>query len=244
MKVLQVINSLNTGGAEKLLVDSISIYQKNQIEMDVLLLKKTNTFIYEKLKIESKGEKFYLTNYSLYNPLLIFKIIPFLKKYDLIHIHLFPALYWVVLAKLISLSNVKLIFTEHSTLNRRRNYMLFKGLDKIIYSFLNSIVCITIATEKNLKKHLGYNINSQVIYNGIQLNDFEKASNSLNFFNEMDSIVLVQVSSFREQKDQETLIKSLKLLPEKYKLFITFKRFGSCLTCSINSFRPEHFFYR
>ena len=38
MKILQVINSLATGGAEKLLLDTLPLYRKAGIEMDVLLL--------------------------------------------------------------------------------------------------------------------------------------------------------------------------------------------------------------
>jgi hypothetical protein len=38
MKVLQVINSLYIGGAEKLLVDSISLYREMGIDMELLIL--------------------------------------------------------------------------------------------------------------------------------------------------------------------------------------------------------------
>jgi hypothetical protein len=38
MRVLQIINSLDTGGAEKLILDTVPIYRKKKIEMDVLLL--------------------------------------------------------------------------------------------------------------------------------------------------------------------------------------------------------------
>ena len=38
MKILQVINSLATGGAEKLLLETIPKYIDNEIEMDVLVL--------------------------------------------------------------------------------------------------------------------------------------------------------------------------------------------------------------
>lgn len=38
MKILQIINALGTAGAEKLLLDSIPVYRKLGIEMDVLLL--------------------------------------------------------------------------------------------------------------------------------------------------------------------------------------------------------------
>src|SRR5690554_5836630 len=107
MKILQIINSLSTGGAEKLIIDSVPLYQKQGLTVDVLLLNNTETQFKSHLKETSKGKIDGLTIGSIYNPFLIFKIIPYLKKYDIIHLHLFPTLYWVVLAKLISFSNVK-----------------------------------------------------------------------------------------------------------------------------------------
>lgn len=114
MKILQVINSLTTGGAEKLIIDSVPLYQNQGLTVDVLLLNNAETQFKSKLKETSNGRIEGLSIGSVYNPFLIFKIIPYLKKYDIIHLHLFPTLYWVVLAKWISFSNVKLVYTEHN----------------------------------------------------------------------------------------------------------------------------------
>ena len=107
MKVLQIINGLSTGGAEKLLVDSASFYVKKGLSMDVLSLSRKRTPFWEELEKNLNSEIFGLTDKSIYNPILIFKLIPYLKQYDIIHLHLFPTLYWVVLAKYLSFSNVK-----------------------------------------------------------------------------------------------------------------------------------------
>ena len=40
MKILHIINNLNTGGAEKLLVETLPLYEKKNIEVDLLLLSK------------------------------------------------------------------------------------------------------------------------------------------------------------------------------------------------------------
>src|SRR5690606_14632434 len=113
MKERQIISSLNTRGCEKLITDSVEIYQE-YLNVDVLCLEKKETTFWKSLKKKSDGKISGLSTGSVYNPLLIIKIIPFLKKYDIIHVHLFPALYWVVLAKLLSLSKTPLIYTEHS----------------------------------------------------------------------------------------------------------------------------------
>ncbi|MCG8236935.1 glycosyltransferase [Tenacibaculum finnmarkense] len=223
MKILQIINSLETGGAEKLIVDSTPVYDKQLKTVNVLLLKDSQTKFREKLEsknIQVKG----LTKGSLYSPLLIFKIIPFFKKYDIIHAHLFPTLYWVVLAKLISFSKISIVYTEHSTNNKRRNNIIFKLIDKFIYAQLSKIGCISEGTFTNLEKHIGSSEKLSIITNGILLDDFKnlqvkQKALTYDFFSKED-FVLIQVSSFREQKDQKTLIKSLQLLPEKVKLLL------------------------
>jgi hypothetical protein len=51
MKVLQVINSLGTGGAEKLLLETLPLYHKKGIKMDILLLWDNNCMFTRKFKI-------------------------------------------------------------------------------------------------------------------------------------------------------------------------------------------------
>lgn len=220
MRVLQVINSLSTGGAEKLILDTVPLYQQKGIVMDVLCLTDSkSSFMYE-LKAKTSGEIFALSDGSVYNPLHIFRITPYLRKYDIIHLHLFPTLYWVVLAKWISFSNVKLVYTEHNTHNRRRGNLIFKMLDRFIYTKLDKIAAITHGVKDELQKHIGNKNNIEVINNGIDVKSFNLNEIPVfDFFVDSD-FILIQVSSFREQKDQATIIRSLKLLPEKVKLLL------------------------
>ncbi len=222
MKVLQVITSLRTGGAEKLILDSVPIYQKKGINTDVLILSDENTVFRNKLEKDTNGNVFSLTKGSVYNPLLIFKIIPYLKQYDIIHAHLFPTLYWVVLAKCATLfSKTKIFYTEHSTDNRRRSHFFLSKIDKFIYSKLSFVGCISQGVFDNLNTYLSKFNRIKVIYNGIDLSTFKKQNRSLrnHFFANTDNII-IQVSSFRHQKDHETLINALKLLPSEFKLLL------------------------
>ena len=223
MKILQIINSLSTGGAEKLVLDSVPLYQEKGIEMDVLSLKDEKTPFWEKLEKTTSGEIFGLTKGSVYNPFLIFKIIPYLKRYDLIHAHLFPVLYWVVLAKWISFSKTKIAFTEHCTKNKRMNYRISKILDILIYKGIDCAVTLSEEVGSALKRHLNdsKNIKFKVIPNGINLPEFTVSLSMEKsiFFSDKD-FILIQVSGFRKQKDQPTLIKSLNTLPQNIKLIL------------------------
>lgn len=57
--------------------------------------------------------------------------------------------------------------TEHNTYNHRRKYLIFKLIDRFVYSNFKEVISITKGTADNLKKWAG--IESKVIYNGICL---------------------------------------------------------------------------
>lgn len=224
MKVLHVINHMGTGGAEKLLLEAMPFYTKQAFTNDVLLLKgKSYPFLTELRKQDISV--FDLGNGSLYNPLLIFKIIAHIKSYDVVHVHLFPSLYWVGLAKKIAFFKGKLIYTEHSTSNRRRDKWLFKMLDKWIYKEYSKIVCITTEVAENIKKHLGWNTSDkfQVIENGVNLSKIQTAQPyaTADFFpHEPEAKIIIQIARFFPPKDHATLIKALALLPKNVKLLL------------------------
>lgn len=219
MKVLRVINSLTTGGAERSILNMVPLHIKNGIQMDILLLNGKETYFHKELKKEGVNTYSLGINNNIYNPFLIFKILKYIKSYDIIHVHLFPALYWVALAKLFVNTNAKFVFTEHATHNRRRNFKIFKYIDRFIYKRYDKIISISEATDKNLKDYLNIKLNSIIIYNGIDLKSIIYESEI-----EPDIInkdinnykILLQVSSFRDAKDQDTLIRSLQHLPENY----------------------------
>lgn len=224
MKVLQVINSLATGGAEKLLLESIPIYKEKGIDIHLLLLNGTSHPFLEELQKKKCCTIHSLGNGSVYNPLLIFKIIPFLNQFDCIHVHIFPSLYWVALAKLFIFSKVKIVYTEHSTSNKRRDNLFFKIVDRIIYSKYDDIIGITPKVVDNLKVHLNFKKNNKfkLISNGLNLKSITEAVPYQKnvFFDDKNSKIIIQVARFYEPKDHKTLIKSMVLLPDNVKLLL------------------------
>lgn len=225
MKILQVINTLATGGAEKLLIESIPKYAGKEINMDLLVLNSNDYPFYSDFKKAYPSQLFTIGNWSVYNPFLIFKIIRYLKKYDVVHVHLFPALYWVALAKWISFSNVKLVFTEHSNSNRRMDNWFFKKADRFIYSKYTKIICITAAVENQIKKQLQFpDERFLLIQNGIDLNKIYQSKSytksELNLGLQEDVKLLIQVASFQFPKDQKTVIKALQHLPNNVHLLL------------------------
>jgi len=225
MKILHIINSLETGGAEKLLVDTLPLYAARGLSVDLLLLNGSSQPFLEELAQKNCCQIFSFGTSSLYHPKYIFKIIPFLRKYDLLHVHLFPAHYYVALSKLVCGEKVKLVFTEHSSSNRRRNNFWWSRLDLHIYKLYDKVVCITPDIKKILINHTNLNEKKfQVINNGVNLHlihhAWEYCRKQINSSLSDKDKVILQVAAFRIEKDHETLIRSMTNLPLNYKLLL------------------------
>ncbi len=225
MRILHIINSLTTGGAEKLLIETLPLYHEKGLEVAILLLNGIESPFYKELQSKKCCTIYSLGKGSVYNPLLIFKMIPYLKKFEVIHIHLFPALYFVAIAKLISRAKTPLVYTEHCTSNRRLESKLFSAIDKRMYRYYAKIVCISSEIFQIIKNHTKLKEQRfQIIENGVNLSIIKEAIPSLkeeiNIKISNPDKVLIQVSGFREQKDQKTLIKALKYMPNYVKLLL------------------------
>jgi glycosyltransferase involved in cell wall biosynthesis len=172
IKVLNVINSLNIGGAQSLLKNFILDAKKSSdFEIDVCVLYPNGVFLEE---LEKEGVRVFNLNSGFkYNFFMIFEILEIIKRgeYDIVHVHLFPADFFVAIASLFLDRSIKFIFTEHSTYNRRRASKVFKILDLFTYSRYHKIICVSKQVENSLKKWLPFVSNKTVIIrNGIPLN--------------------------------------------------------------------------
>ena len=224
MRILHIITWLETGGAEKLMVDLLPRLRDEGNDVELLCIIGKRTPFYEQL--ESEGIKIHSlgkNGSNMYNPWYAVKLVRFLKKhrYDIVHTHNTAPQLFAALARV--LCSVVLCTTEHTTSNRRRDLKWYRPIDRWMYKQYDSIVCISDQAEENLKTYLGngkYNICT--IYNGIDVERFAKAV-------PCDELVqgkgkrkaVVMVAGFRYQKDQDTLIKAMGLLPkEQYELWL------------------------
>lgn len=231
ISILHVIGSLRAGGAEKLLDEMLPVlgsYKKVKVEL--LLLSKENNIFLDKIKNSNIKVAYAPTSNprSLKNIFFLFK---YIKKnnFDIVHSHLFPEQYFIsVVSFLFGKKETKFITTEHNTYNNRRKYKIFKVIEKIIYKQYDKIISITKETENNLlewinprKKELE---KFEIINNGINIKEFSSArhyrKNQLNNGLNEEDILLCMVGRFTEQKDQQTILKSLKYLPGFVKLML------------------------
>lgn len=219
MKILHVINRLGVGGAEKLLTELLPIQLQHGHDIVVIRLA-TGRFEFVK-RLENSGIKVISLGKNendIYNPFFIFKLMKYINDFDIVHVHLFPCQYWVVFAALLTNSKTVLVTTEHSTDNRRRNLLGFKWIDRFVYKHYHKIIAISSKTEEALISYLGSKNRICVVENGIDITKIAKVKaiekKDLGC-TKCDKLIL-QVARFSEQKDQDTLIRCLKLLPASY----------------------------
>lgn len=203
MRILHVITSLELGGAQRLLVDLLPL----QAASDYVTL-----LVYERVynnfeeTIEQAGIKILcLYEHNFHNPVVISRLRRIFKAYDLVHAHLFPTVYWASLAA--RGLNVKLVYTEHSTSNSRRNKWYFRPIERFMYSRYNKIISISQQTQNALISWLGQHDNRfVVINNGVDTKKFASANVPV------VPKSLIMVSRFAASKDQETVIRAMQYI--------------------------------
>jgi len=172
IKVLNVINFLNIGGAQSLLKNFILDAKKSSdFEIDVCVLYPNGVFLEE---LEKEGVRvFNLNSGAKYNFFMIFEILEIIKRgeYDIVHVHLFPASFFVAVASIFLDRSIKFIFTEHSIYNRRRAFRIFKILDYFTYLRYRKIICVSKQVKSSLEKWLpSASYKTVIIRSGIPLN--------------------------------------------------------------------------
>ena len=92
----------------------------------------------------------------------------------IVHAHLTWPMFFVPLAGL-GLP-VKLVFTEHATTNSRRNYSIFKYIERIFYNRYTSIIAITDGVKDSLQDWVGAGLSNKIstIINGARFFSFKE----------------------------------------------------------------------
>ncbi len=220
MKILHVITSLRTGGAEKLMVDLLPRLKAKGLDVELLLFDGTGTPF--RRSAEAAGIKVHDlgTGGSVYSPMRLFKLIPYLRKYDVVHTHnTAPQLFAAIGSVLCS---VVLYTTEHNTSNRRRGWRWYSAVDRWMYGRYRKVICISSKAEDNLRRHIGKSrAEIMTINNGVDVENYASAPAS----QELERVApgirkIMMVAGFRWEKDQDTLINTLAHLPEKFHLFL------------------------
>ena len=212
MKILHIITSLRTGGAERLVAELARRHQADGDEVEVLLFDGTRTPLFEELEkggipVHALGNGFA----AMSNPLLLPALARFLRKhpFDIVHTHNTSCQLLAVMVP-----GITRVTTEHNASNRRRNWRWFRLIDRWMYGRYCRIVCVGEETRKTLSDWLErpeLDKKMSVIPNGIDLQRITSATPAED---------LAKQEGFRPEKDQQTLIRAIQQLPEEYQLFL------------------------
>lgn len=221
MKILHIIGSLEMGGAENLLIP-LTLEQNSQgNDVSVLLLKKAfSPIVTQKIQNNGINVSWLIEKGSLYNPLLILKLRPYLKDYDLVHVHLFPSLYWVGFAKWLTSHSAPLVYTEHSTKNKRRENAILNKVDRIVYQYAYKHIIACSEKARETYKEAYPNIEHiTTVNNGVDIKHNREAQpyskQELLGISE-DSFVVTMVARFMSMKRQDTIVEAIYKLPAKF----------------------------
>ena len=209
------------GGAEKLVVDMLPRLRDKGCDVELLTLSGKKTPLYNTLeqtgvKIHHFGEQT-----RVYDPRNILRMVFFLKKhhYDIVHTHNTASQMFAAVAGV--LCSVVLCTTEHNTSNRRRDWKWYKPVDRWMYRQYKKVICISDSTESNLRNFIGdWSDKVCTIYNGIDVELYAHALPLEKIKITPPRKVVAMVAGFRYQKDQETVIRSLRHLPDNVELWL------------------------
>ena len=228
MKIAHVCLSLGKGGAEKLLVDTLPLYVKDGHQVTIVQLSSIlEEATYIDTVLQAGIQVITLSKGGFRNPLLFFKILNLVKKnnFDVIHVHLFPCLYYFSLASRIIKMPV-LVFTEHSTQNGRTVKKILQPIEKYMYSRYDAIIAISHNVESMLKGWIPELIHKVLlINNGVSVDKFHSAEaydgNYLKKHFDVDEndFKIFMASRFSGPKDQSTIIRAISKLPNDFHAF-------------------------
>lgn len=208
MEVHHIINSysLMSGGAEKL-VRSMHVSMRDRgIASRIFGLQAHEDA--QLASAESLGLK------SPYSLKAILGIRNYVEKNvragDVVHAHLFPANLYVSLLKQLGSISVPVVTTEHSTFNSRRNTLIGRVIDPVLYRGFDRIFTISDGVKRAL-------INWQpatarrvsTVQNGIRFLFSDVYHRS-----EKGMPVILSVGGLRRPKNYETMLRAMALLNE------------------------------
>jgi glycosyltransferase involved in cell wall biosynthesis len=156
----------------------------------------------------------------IYSPGQVRPLARIMARYDLVHVHLFPAQLWAVLAVGRAGKPLPLLVTEHGSSNYRRRWWL-RRLDRWMYARYQAVACNSEATVRELVAWVpGVAPKVRLIPNGIPLQEFETAppADLPRLANAARKLLFV--GRMEPPKDHATLLRALAEVPDAQLLLV------------------------
>jgi glycosyltransferase involved in cell wall biosynthesis len=212
-RILQVINSLSTGGAETLLCGvARELASRPDTEVTIALLYPRYA---EARRLEGTGVR--VVSLDMRGPWDLARGVTRLKRLirevnpTVVHSHLFPAdVVTGVAAAGLSRRGVPLVYSDHAEWNRRRGIRGFNRVDAWTYSHYHRLVCVSGRVEEALVAWTpGVASRTRVIHNAVPIPD-RQWSPAGPFHTDV-----LLVGRMEEQKGVDVLLRALRLLKDR-----------------------------
>ena len=218
MKILHVITTLQTGGAEKLMVDLLPRLRDMGHEVELCVFENKATPFYNSLKSSGIKINCVASKGGYYSPLCMLKLAKLMRKgWDIVHTHTTAPQMFAAIGGLFCKAH--LVTTEHNTTNTRRELWWYKPIDKWMFHQYEAHIMISDQCAANHVAYLGRENckNLTMVYNGIDYHKYASAT-PVQDVRKLGDKIITFVAAFRPQKDQPTLIKAMQYLPKDFHL--------------------------
>jgi glycosyltransferase involved in cell wall biosynthesis len=221
-KIAIYIPSIETGGVEKNLFYISNYLAKKNITIYIITANKNKkNFFNNKVKlICPKSSKWNNSSRIIKTLICLGLIITKLPLKNISILSFQSNVSAIILSKLFSL---KIIVRLNTSTNKYINNFIKRIFFKKIYSMSDAIIVNSLEFKKNLKKKL--NLNSIQIFNPIKFKKINKKL-KMNYFKNFEGIKILSIGRLTDQKDQITILKSLKIL-KKNKINFKFYLIGA-----------------
>jgi glycosyltransferase involved in cell wall biosynthesis len=132
------------------------------------------------------------------------------KAEDIVHVHLFPPVFYLSLLKMSGRVPGHLVFTEHSTSNRRRKKLLGRVIDTVTYKGYEQVIAVSAGVERELLKWKPeLKGRTRVIYNGADLPFSKEVERSAR-----PCLRILSVGNLRAPKNYDNALRAVALLKD------------------------------
>ena len=206
-KIVIFIPSIESGGVEKNLFYLINYLEK--FYSNIYLVSSSKVNLNKSIRLlKPKSNFWYNRNRFIKSIICLFILFKFFKRNNALIISFQSNIFSVILSKVMSWP----VIIRLNTSPEKYIDNVFKLFSyKILYNLSDQIIVNSLEFKKKLGNIL--KLNSTVIFNPIVISKSKK--NKIKFFKNFNGLKIINIGRLTDQKDQLTLLKSIKLLINK-----------------------------
>ena len=220
MKILQVIDTLEVGGAEKMMVLLSNLLHRSGVPTAVLLLRKEGSLLEE---LDTSIETHFLNRTQRFNIAKLKETASIVSQYDIVHIHLKHSYRYVSLACLLyGIKTPKLVLHDHSHILRLKKGSRRAVKDWFFKNLLKPQYYIGVSNEQldwaqqslNIKKSHCFLLENVVEKKEVEL--FEKKPSGVVMVGNISRIKNIEFALRLIQKTNQKLTIFGNVIDERY----------------------------